>query len=85
VSLRHYETTGLLVSNRIDDGYRDYRADAIWRIRQIRALLAAGMSLSELGPLLSCVVGKDRPCCDVRPRSMPSSIAWVSSTGKSQS
>ena len=29
-------------------------------------LLAMGLSLSELGPVLSCVVEKDRPRCDVR-------------------
>ena len=32
--LRHQ---GLLVSNRIDDGHRAYRADTTWRVRQIRA------------------------------------------------
>ncbi len=56
-SLRHYEARGLLVSDRLDNGYRDYGADAIDRVRKIRLLLASGMSLAELGPLISCVVG----------------------------
>lgn len=57
-SLRHYETMGLLVSDRHENGYRDYGADAIEWVGKIRALLAAGMSLAELAPVLSCVVGE---------------------------
>ncbi|MHB1712109.1 MAG: MerR family transcriptional regulator [Acidimicrobiales bacterium] len=56
-SLRHYETMGLLVSDRLENGYRDYEVDAIERVRKIRALLATGMSLAEAGPLMPCMVG----------------------------
>ena len=56
-SLRHYETKGLLVADRLDNGYRDYGTDAIDRVRRIRSLLASGMSLAELGPLISCMAG----------------------------
>ena len=59
-SLRHYEATGLLVADRLDNGYREYGADAIDRVGKIRSLIASGMSLAELGPLISCLVG-DRP------------------------
>ena len=55
-SLRHYETMGLLVPDRSDNGYRDYGADAIGRVRKIRSLLASGMSLAEAAPLISCMV-----------------------------
>ncbi|MHB8319348.1 MAG: MerR family transcriptional regulator [Acidimicrobiales bacterium] len=55
-SLRHYETMGLLVPDRRDNGYRDYSADAIDRVRKIRSLLASGMSLAEAAPLISCMV-----------------------------
>ncbi|MHB1598106.1 MAG: MerR family transcriptional regulator [Acidimicrobiales bacterium] len=55
-SLRHYETMGLLVPDRRDNGYRDYGADAIDRVRKIRSLLASGMSLAEAAPILSCMI-----------------------------
>ncbi|GAB3832196.1 MerR family transcriptional regulator [Dactylosporangium cerinum] len=59
-SLRHYETAGLLSPRRRPNGYREYSADDVERVRRIRALLAAGLSLAELRPLLSCLID-DRP------------------------
>lgn len=55
-SLRHYETAGLLAPRRRSNGYREYGPEAVARVRQIRALLAAGLRLADLPPLLSCVV-----------------------------
>lgn len=55
-SLRHYEAAGLLVPHRRVNGYREYLDDAVDRVIRIKALLAAGFSVAEIGPLLSCVI-----------------------------
>ncbi len=59
-SIRHYEAMGLLVSARLDNGYRDYAGNTVESVGRIRALLRAGMSLAEIRPLVSCLVD-DRP------------------------
>ncbi|MFI1198132.1 MerR family transcriptional regulator [Streptomyces sp. BHT-5-2] len=62
--LRYYERVGLLASNRLANGYRDYDDDAEQRVRQIRALLAAGLSTSLIRQVLPCgrADGSLRPC-----------------------
>ena len=52
--LRHYESLGLIEpSERTSGGYREYSADDIGRIFHIEGLRKLGMSLSEIGTLLS--------------------------------
>lgn len=62
--LRYYESVGLLASIRHANGYRDYDDAAEQRVRQIRALLAAGLSTSLIRQVLPCSVadGSLRPC-----------------------
>ncbi|AOP55320.1 MAG: MerR family transcriptional regulator [Brevibacterium aurantiacum] len=52
--LRHYESLGLIdPSERTSSGYREYSAADIGRIFHIEGLRKLGMSLSEIGTLLS--------------------------------
>lgn len=56
--LRYYEEQGLLVPRRDTNGYRVYDDDAVVTVRQIRALLAAGLSTCVIREVLPCVRGE---------------------------
>lgn len=62
--IRYYERVGLLTSSRRANGYRDYDAGAEQTVRQIRALLAAGLSTRLIRQVLPCALGDGslRPC-----------------------
>jgi DNA-binding transcriptional MerR regulator len=62
--LRYYERVGLLVSGRQANGYREYDEAAELTVRQIRALLAAGLSTSIIKQVLPCAHtdGSLSPC-----------------------
>lgn len=62
--LRYYERVGLLNSERQANGYREYDDSAVQTVRQIRALLAAGLSTAMIKQLLPCAEnhGSLRPC-----------------------
>lgn len=68
-SLRYYEAQGLLEAGRGPNGYRHYAEDALVGVRQVRALLEAGLTTEVIRSLLPCVRG-ERPeidmCVDVR-------------------
>ena len=68
--LRYYERVGLLTSRRQANGYRDYDEDAEHTVRQIRALLAAGLSTNLIKQVLPCARadGSLRPCPGVLDR-----------------
>ena len=53
-SLRHYEERGLIASSRRDNGYRDYGEDALLVVRNVRTLLAAGLTLADLSQTEVC-------------------------------
>ncbi|KJK59959.1 MerR family transcriptional regulator [Saccharothrix sp. ST-888] len=55
--LRYYEQQGLLHSERTSGGYREYGANAQVRVRQIRGLLAAGLSTRVIAEILPCATG----------------------------
>ncbi|MFC6016297.1 MerR family transcriptional regulator [Plantactinospora solaniradicis] len=55
--LRYYEAQGLLEPGRGASGYREYTADAILTVTQIRKLLEAGLSTQEIGFMLPCATG----------------------------
>ncbi|MEU6237369.1 MerR family transcriptional regulator [Kitasatospora sp. NPDC047058] len=55
--LRYYEEQGLLRPERSAAGYREYGEDAQVRVRQIRGLLAAGLSTRVIAELLPCASG----------------------------
>lgn len=56
--LRYYESQGLLEADRSANGYRDYPETAVLRVKQIRHLLAAGLSSDDIAYLLPCATGE---------------------------
>lgn len=56
-ALRHYEQAGLISSTRAANGYRDYGEATIARVRNIRYLLAAGLTLEDARAFRACLDG----------------------------
>ncbi|MER5374789.1 MerR family transcriptional regulator [Streptomyces sp. NPDC002553] len=56
-ALRHYEQAGLISSERAPNGYRVYDERAVVRVRNIRYLLAAGLTLDDVQVFLPCLDG----------------------------
>ncbi|WP_436739402.1 MerR family transcriptional regulator [Streptomyces sp. BBFR102] len=56
-ALRHYEQAGLLSSERAANGYRVYGERALVRVRNIRHLLDAGLTLDDVRVFLPCLDG----------------------------
>jgi MerR family copper efflux transcriptional regulator len=51
--LRHYEQSGLLLSTRDGNGYRQFDAAAVEHVMRIRVLLRNGFNLDEIRPVAS--------------------------------
>jgi len=62
--LRYYERVGLISSSRQANGYREYDHTAEQAVRQVRSLLAAGLSTNLIKQVLPCALadGALRPC-----------------------
>ncbi|WP_369389706.1 MerR family transcriptional regulator [Streptomyces sp. CG1] len=56
-ALRHYEQAGLIASRRAANGYRVYDAGTAVRVRNIRYLLDAGLTLDDVRVFLPCLDG----------------------------
>jgi len=56
-SVRHYEQSGLISSERAANGYRVYDERAVVRVRNIRYLLGAGLVLDDVRVFLPCLDG----------------------------
>ncbi|WP_028921911.1 MerR family transcriptional regulator [Pseudonocardia acaciae] len=56
-ALRHYEQAGLISSRRAANGYRVYDERARVRVRNIRYLLAAGLTVDDVRVFLPCLDG----------------------------
>ncbi|MCA0155727.1 MerR family transcriptional regulator [Tsukamurella sp. M9C] len=56
--LRYYEAQALLDPGRTAAGYRVYSEDDVVTVRQIRHLLAAGLSTDDIAYLLPCARGE---------------------------
>lgn len=65
-TLRHYERKGLLAPARAANGYRQYPAQALDRVRLVQRALAVGFSLDELARLLQVRDQGGAPCRQVR-------------------
>jgi len=66
-TLRHYEQKAVLgCPGRMTNGYRQYPASALDRVRLIRRALAVGFSLDELARVLKVRDGGGAPCAEVR-------------------
>lgn len=67
--LRYYEEQGLLAADRGPNGYRAYAEDAETTVRQVRALLRAGLTTDVIRAVLPCARGELPEfdwCVDVR-------------------
>jgi DNA-binding transcriptional MerR regulator len=56
-AIRHYEQAGLVSSTRSANGYRDYDEATTARVRNIRYLLAAGLTLDDVRAFGPCLDG----------------------------
>ncbi|WP_329395808.1 MerR family transcriptional regulator [Streptomyces melanogenes] len=56
-ALRHYEEAGLIASERAANGYRVFDDRTVVRVRNIRHLLAAGLTLDDVQIFLPCLDG----------------------------
>lgn len=56
-ALRHYEQAGLITSERAANGYRLYDAAVAVRVRNIRHLVDAGLTLDDVRVFLPCLDG----------------------------
>lgn len=66
-TLRHYERKGLLKAPpRSANGYREYPAEALGRVRLVRRAVALGFTLDELGRILAVRDRGGAPCRSVR-------------------
>lgn len=66
-TLRHYERKGVLHRpRRRSNGYREYPAQSLDRLRLVRRALAVGFTLDELAGILQAKERGGNPCAEVR-------------------
>ncbi|WP_329223873.1 MerR family transcriptional regulator [Streptomyces sp. NBC_01485] len=58
-ALRHYEQAGLIAAERAANGYRLYDPAVVVRVRNIRRLVEAGLTLDDVRVFLPCLDGRD--------------------------
>jgi MerR family transcriptional regulator, Zn(II)-responsive regulator of zntA len=62
-TLRHYERKGLIAApRRLENGYREYPAATLDRVRLVRSALAVGFTLDELAEILAVRDRGGAPC-----------------------
>jgi DNA-binding transcriptional MerR regulator len=54
-SIRYYERAGLIRAERRDNGYREFDASVVGRVRAIRHLLDTGFTLDDITALAGCL------------------------------
>lgn len=64
-TLRHYERKGLLKPRRLPNGYREYPAHAVMRVRLVQCALLMGFKLDELARVLKVRDQGGAPCRQV--------------------
>ncbi|MEL6552032.1 MAG: heavy metal-responsive transcriptional regulator [Cyanobacteria bacterium J06621_11] len=65
-ALRYYESLALLKSERGENGYRYYDADAIRQVQFIKKAQALGFSLEDVGEILNAHEQGNVPCALVQ-------------------
>ncbi|HEX5707370.1 MAG TPA: heavy metal-responsive transcriptional regulator [Pyrinomonadaceae bacterium] len=66
-TLRHYERKGVLAApRRSRNGYREYPAEALERVRLVRRALSVGFTLDELARIIKARAKGEVPCRAVR-------------------
>ncbi|MGW1890090.1 MerR family transcriptional regulator [Streptomyces sp. NPDC002004] len=68
--LRYYERVELIRPERRANGYREYADETVETVRQVRALLAAGLPTRVISQILPCATDGNalRPCPGVLDR-----------------
>ncbi|NEQ49756.1 MAG: heavy metal-responsive transcriptional regulator [Leptolyngbya sp. SIO3F4] len=61
-ALRYYESLGLLKSERGENGYRHYSPEAVHQVQFIKKAQAIGLSLEEIGEVLTLHEKGNAPC-----------------------
>jgi len=65
-SLRYYETKKMLVSRRLENGYREYDDTAIERVKTIQLYLSLGLNSDAIAQIIECpTIAQNRPLCKV--------------------
>ncbi|MFJ7987515.1 MerR family transcriptional regulator [Streptomyces sp. NPDC096351] len=72
--LRYYEEQGLIVADRLPNGYRDYDESNPDRVLQIRGLLEAGLPTRIIKQILPCL---DKPRIIHFPDATPEMLATL--------
>ena len=65
-TIRYYEDIGLLTADRAVNGYRDYSAEDVHRLRFVQRSRSLGFSVEECRQLLSLYTDRDRASADVK-------------------
>ncbi|MEU3495108.1 MULTISPECIES: MerR family transcriptional regulator [Kitasatospora] len=68
--LRYYEEQGLLKPERSANGYREYGEPLVERVRQIRSLLASGLSTRTIRTVLPCLADGQFHVRDAAPETL---------------
>lgn len=67
-SLRYYEQQGLITSQRLDNGYREYNLLTVEQVKTIKFYLNLGLTTEEISRFLQCVImSKEAFCKEVMP------------------
>lgn len=53
-SIRYYEKKGLILPERLENGYRQYHIADVERVKTIQLFLDLGLRTDEISPILSC-------------------------------
>jgi MerR family transcriptional regulator, copper efflux regulator len=65
-TIRYYEDIGLLLPQRLENGYRDYSTEDVHRLRFLQRSRSLGFSVEECRQLLSLYGDKDRESAEVK-------------------
>ena len=65
-TIRYYEDIGLMKPDRADNGYRDYSAADVHRLRFVQRSRSLGFSVEECRQLLSLYNDTERESADVK-------------------
>ncbi|MBB4567978.1 Cu(I)-responsive transcriptional regulator [Rhizobium leucaenae] len=65
-TIRYYEDIGLIRPDRGDNGYRDYGADDVHKLRLLHRSRSLGFSVDECRQLLALYEDKSRASADVK-------------------
>ncbi|MGY4691707.1 MerR family transcriptional regulator [Salibacterium sp. K-3] len=63
-SIRHYEKKNLIISERLDNGYRDFDKSAISLIKTIQLYLGLGLTTDQIEEILHCQRNNQQPEMD---------------------